>query len=280
MLYLVVVSIIWGFSFVLIKGSLVPLDSNFVSFARMLLSLVVFVPFVRLAGTTLSDKLQLMLIGGVQFGLMYVAYVASYQYLPAHAIALMTTTTPLFVTAFNDIYKKRIHKAFLLAALLAVAGGAAIRFPDQPSAMNLYGIALVQLSNVAFAYGQIAYKRLMASRPVLQDKNVFGLMYGGSVIVAGTFSWTTTDYHQLSIHPDQWLALLYLGLVASGLCFFLWNRGARKVNEGVLAIMNNLKIPIGVIASLAILKETTDYARLLLGCALFAAALWVNERRR
>ena len=42
--------------------------------------------------------------------------------------------------------------------------------------------------------------------------------------------------------------------------------------------MNNLKIPIGVIASLLILRETTDYRRLLVGCGLFAAALWVNSR--
>lgn len=276
MLYLLLVSIVWGFSFVLIKGTLVPLDSNFVSFARLLLSFVVFIPFARLAGSKLSDRLWLMLIGGVQFGLMYVAYVASYQYLPAYLIALLTTTTPLFVTVFNDIYERKIHKTFFLAALLAVTGGAIIQLPDQPLSANMAGIALLQISNAAFAFGQIAYKKLMASRKILRDKNVFGLMYGGAVAVAGAFSLATTDFHHLSVRPQQWCALLYLGIVASGLGFFLWNLGARRVNEGMLAAMNNLKIPVGVIASLLILRETTSYARLLAGCALFAVALWVN----
>jgi drug/metabolite transporter (DMT)-like permease len=167
-----------------------------------------------------------------------------------------------------------------MAALLAVAGGAAIEFPDQPSAVNAAGILLVQLSNAAFAFGQISYKRLMASREALRDKNVFGLLYGGAVFVAGLFCWATTGFHRLSVRPDQALALLYLGLVASGLCFFLWNLGARKVNPGMLAVMNNLKIPVGVAASLVILKEPAGYVRLILGCSLFAAALWVNERRR
>jgi drug/metabolite transporter (DMT)-like permease len=276
MLHLLFVSIIWGFSFVLIKGTLVPLDPSFVSFARLLLSFVAFMPFIRLAGIRLLDKLQLMLIGGIQFGLMYVAYVAAYQYLPAHVIALMTTTTPLFVTVFNDLYKKKVHTALLLAALLAVTGGAVIKFPDQPLSANLYGIVLLQVSNATFAFGQIAYKRLLDSRRTLQDKNVFGLTYGGAVIVTGSFSMATTDFNHFSVQPQQWLALLYLGIVASGLCFFLWNLGARKVNEGTLAVMNNLKIPIGVIASLVILGEDTDYARLLAGCALLAMALWVN----
>jgi drug/metabolite transporter (DMT)-like permease len=276
--YLILVSIVWGFSFVLIKGTLVSLDANFVSFSRLLLSLVVFLPFMRRTGLGLSDKLQLLLIGGIQFGFMYVAYVAAYQYLPAHLIALMTTTTPLFVTVFNDLHAKKIHKTFFFAALLAVAGGAVIELPDQPLRASLYGIALLQLSNAAFAFGQLAYKRWMASRPALQDTWIFWLLYGGAVMVAGAFSLATTDYANLNLRVHQGYALLYLGVVASGLCFFLWNLGARRVHEGTLAIMNNLKIPIGVIASLLILNESTDYARLAIGCGLFAAALWVNRR--
>ncbi len=279
MSYLIIVSIIWGFSFVIIKGSLVSLDSNFVSFVRLLLSFAVFLLFMRPAGIALADKLRFMFIGGVQFGLMYVAYVASYRYLPAHVIALMTTTTPLFVTVFNDTARKRFHGVFLMAALLAVAGGAVIEFPDQPSALSARGILLVQLSNAAFAFGQMAYRQLMAARAALSDKNVFGFLYGGAVIVAGLFSLMTTDFHRLTVHPGQWFALLYLGLAASGLGFFLWNLGARKVNEGILAVMNNLKIPVAVVASLLILKESANHMRLIFGCALFAAALWVNERR-
>lgn len=276
--YLILVSIIWGFSFVIIKGTLVSLDPNFVSFARLLLSFVLFLPFMRGTRLSLRDSVQLLIIGGIQFGVMYVAYVAAYQYLPAHVIALMTTTTPLFVTVFNDLYSKRIHKAFFFAALLAVAGGAVIELPDQPLGASLYGIALLQLSNAAFAFGQLAYKRWMASRPELQDTRIFWLLYGGAVIVAGACSLATTDYAGLRLQLHQGYSLLYLGIVASGICFFLWNLGARRVNEGALAVMNNLKIPIGVIASLLILKESTDFARLLLGCGLFAAALWVNKK--
>jgi drug/metabolite transporter (DMT)-like permease len=278
MLYLLIVSIVWGFSFVLIKGTLVSLDSNFVSFARLLLSFVVFMPLIRPAETPLSDRVRLMMIGGVQFGLMYVAYVAAYQYLPAHVIALMTTTTPLFVTAFGDIYARKFNKGFFTAALLAVTGGAIIELPDQSLFANLYGIALIQISNAAFAFGQIAYKRLADSRRILQDRSVFGFTYAGAAIVAGSFSLFTTDFHNLSVHIHQWMVLLYLGFIASGLCFFLWNLGARRVNEGTLAVMNNLKIPIGVVTGLVILKEHADYARLLVGCALITAALYVNKR--
>jgi drug/metabolite transporter (DMT)-like permease len=276
MLYLILVSIVWGFSFIIIKGSLVSLDSSFVSFARMLLSLLIFLPFMRISGVSRLEKLQLMAMGGLQFGLMYLAYISSFHYLPAHVAALLTTTTPIFVTIFSDLYDRRMHSVSLLAALLSFAGGVVLQLPNQALSSNVYGIVLIQISNAAFAWGQVAYKRWMSSRPELKNKNIFGLMYGGAILTTGGF-WLISAAGPPQIQPRQWLALLYLGIIASGLCFFLWNKGARKVGQGTLAIMNNMKIPVAVAASLAILGETTSYTRLLAGCALMLLALWVNK---
>jgi drug/metabolite transporter (DMT)-like permease len=278
MLNLILVSLIWGFSFVIIKGSLTSLDSSFVSFARLLLSLLLFIPLLRPSGTKLTEKVQLMLIGGVQFGIMYIAYIAAFRDLPAHVIALLTTTTPMFVSIASSLYEGKIRAYTVLAAFLAVAGGAVLQFPDQAFAANLRGIVLVQVSNAAFAFGQIAYRRWMAARPGLRDSSVFAFLYCGAVAVTIVASLATTDYPRLRIGPSQWFALLYLGVIASGLSFFLWNMGSRKVSAGVLAIMNNMKIPVGVLASLLILREKTDWFRLLIGCGLMFAALYLNER--
>jgi drug/metabolite transporter (DMT)-like permease len=58
----------------------------------------------------------------------------------------------------------------------------------------------------------------------------------------------------------------------------MWNVGSRRVNAGTLAIMNNLKIPLGIAASLLLLHETTDNLRLSAGCLFMLVALWLNER--
>jgi drug/metabolite transporter (DMT)-like permease len=190
----------------------------------------------------------------------------------------MTTTTPLFVTVVNDMVVRRIHKAFFVAAALAVAGGALIQLPDQSPASSIRGILLVQISNAAFACGQVLYKKWMAARPNLRDAQAFAFAYGGAALVAGACSLGTTSYSRLHVQPHQVLALLYLGILASGICFFLWNVGARKVNQGALAVMNNLKIPVGVFASLVLLGEATNYVCLLGGCSLFALALCLDWR--
>ena len=81
MIYLLVVSLVWAFSFGIIKDQLTSLDSNFVSFLRMVLSFIVFLPFIRFKKIPNQFIMRLILLGMIQFGLMYVAYIFAYQYL-------------------------------------------------------------------------------------------------------------------------------------------------------------------------------------------------------
>ena len=278
MIYLILVSFVWAFSFPLIKGYLTGLDPNFVSFARMFLSLLVFLPFLRFRGMEKPMGLKLAFTGAVQFGFMYIAYITSFQFLPAHTIVLLTTTTPLFVTLFNDLHSRKFNLLFFVAASMAFLGGAVIKYPDQPLRASLMGIVLVQISNVAFAFGQLYYKQISARHSSWSDRSVFGFLYLGAVILTAFFSMFTTRFSSIQVTAPQGLVLVYLGIIASGICFFLWNKGARFVNEGMLAILNNLKIPLGILASLILLGESTDTLRLVVGFGLMVGAAYLCER--
>jgi len=74
--------------------------------------------------------------------------------------------------------------------------------------------------------------------------------------------------------------LLYLGVAVSGLSYFLWNAGARRVSSGVLAVMNNIKIPLGMLVSLTCFGEPVQHASLLAGGTLILAALLPPLLRR
>ncbi|MEI7901962.1 MAG: EamA family transporter, partial [bacterium] len=71
-----------------------------------------------------------------------------------------------------------------------------------------------------------------------------------------------------------------LDILVSGLSYFLWNTGARRVPAGVLAVMNNLKIPLGVAISLLLFGEHTSVPALLAGSVLMCAALIPVLRRK
>jgi drug/metabolite transporter (DMT)-like permease len=97
--------------------------------------------------------------------------------------------------------------------------------------------------------------------------------FAATAVVAGPLvRWST-----FAPTGEQWLVLAFLGVVASGAGFFLWNRALPKVNPGTLAALNNAKIPLGVALSLLIFREPADLPRLGVSLVLLAAAVWVAE---
>jgi drug/metabolite transporter (DMT)-like permease len=277
LIYLLIVSLIWAFSFGIIKGQLTSIDPNFVAFARLLLSFLVFIPFIKIQNLKRKFIFQFILLGMIQYGVMYVTYILSYQYLKAYQVALFTIFTPLYVTLINDILHKKFHFRFLFSAVISVLGTAVIVF-DQFSDWNLrMGFVLVQVSNIAFAFGQIYYRKLMRRVSNITDLSVFGLLYMGAVIFTGIFSMVTTGYSSIVLETNQIWALIYLGVIASGICFFLWNFGARKTNPGILAVFNNIKIPAAIVVSLLFFGESADIIKLTAGLIIIAFAFLINE---
>lgn len=278
MIYLLIVSVIWAFSFGLIKGNLTGLDSNFVSFVRLFIPFLIFLPFIKFNKIEKKISLLLILNGSIQFGLMYITYIYSYQFLKAYEIAVFTILTPLYVTLINDSFQKKFNKLFFITSLLSIIGAAVIVYQNFERTNFVLGFLILQISNFCFAFGQIFYKRIMNKTENLNDKNVFGLLYFGAAVITFIFSLFTTDYSSLDLNSTQIFSLLYLGIVASGLGFFLWNYGARKTDTGALSIFNNLKIPLGVAASVFVFGEEGNIMKLLIGFIIITAALVVNEK--
>ena len=277
MLSLLLVSLIWAFSFGLIKGNLTGVDANFVAAARLGIAALVFLPFLRLKNISRPLIGKLLLIGAAQFGLMYIAYNYSFRYLSAYEVALFTVFTPIYVTLINDFNTRKLHWLNLVTAVLAVVGTAIVITNGWKNNDILIGFLLVQLSNLGFAFGQIAYKKVMGTERGILDRDVFGVLYMGGFAMATLSSAVFTPWASMVLTPKHIWTLIYLGLVASGLGFFLWNYGARKVEAGVLAIFNDLKIPLSILVSLTIFNEKANLVNLLIGGAIVLAALAIQQ---
>ena len=267
-------SFIWALSFGLLGNCLSGLPASFVALARMAGSFAVFLPFVRKA--PLSHAVGMMGIGAVQFGGMYLFYIAAFHYLPSHQVALFTATTPIYVVLIDGLMKKNLPPLHLAAAILAAMGGAGILWKGYSSGNGeLTGIVLAQLSNLCFAAGQIAYISLKNSWFGRSEASCFAYAYAGALLVtlpsglpSGLACWQ-------GISTVQWWLLAYLGVIASGVCFFLWNYGARRVTPVKLAIMNNLKIPLAAMTSLLLFREHSNMFLLSIGCLLILASFLI-----
>ena len=274
---LIAVTLLWAFSFSLIGVYLAgQVDPWFSVFTRILLATCIFLPFLNLRDKiSWNLRAMLMLSGAIQLGLMYGFYYHSFLYLSVPEVLLFTVMTPIYVTLVNDLLDKRFHFNFLLAAIVATAGAVAIRYDGIDSGF-ITGFLLVQGANLCFATGQVLYKRMMQNRNISQH-TVFGWFFIGALIVASVFFIVLGDASKMPTLSTQWTVLIYLGIVASGLGYFGWNKGATMVDVGTLAVMNNLLIPAGIVVNLAIWNRDADMLRLSVGGAIILLALLLNR---
>jgi drug/metabolite transporter (DMT)-like permease len=274
---LLIVSILWALSFGL-TAQVAGLGAPFVTAARTVLAALVFLPFLNVKGLPAKRVLAFAGIGALQFGLMYLLYVASFAWLRPSEVALFTIFTPLFVTLIDDLIERHLAWKHLLTAALAVLGTGICVWSGLGRSGLLRGFLLMQGANLCFALGQILYRRA-APASGKRDRELMGLLFLGATVVAVAMAVPSFQWDR-AVGMSRWqlAVLVYLGVVASGLGFFLFNAGARRTDIGTLAIFNNMKIPLAILASGLVFREAVDWPRLAAGGVVIACALGLNGR--
>jgi len=276
--WLIAASLLWAFSFGLIKGQLADVDPVVVAAARLLLAAVAFAPLLGRVNLPRGVVVRAMLLGMLQFGLMYVLYISAFAWLPAWMVALFTVFTPLYVTLMADLLARRFRLWHLLGAAVAVAGAGIIVWKGLPDGAGWRGVLLLQGANLCFAAGQVLFPALKR-RAGGHEASLLGWMYQGAAIL--TVAAVLIGRRDVVTGWDQsaLLAVLYLGLLPTALGFYLWNRGAARTSPGLLAGANNLKVPLAVLVSWVVFGESADYGRVLMGLVVIVGALFLAGRR-
>ena len=285
MIYLAIVSLIWAFSFGLIGSALSGVDSFLVATLRLGVASLIFLPFLRLKEIGSIDRFRLIIYGAIQFGLMYACYMRAYQFIPSHLVAIFSILTPVYVVLIHDLRRRTFSKHYLWVAILSVLGAASIKAKTIPSGDIWMGFGVMQAAGIAFAFGQVAYRDWKRANPQVPDRSVFALLSLGGVFSVGCFSLVLTDFQAVELSTDHWKAILYLGCVASGLGFFLWNKGASVSNPGTLAAFNNAVVPLAVLFSLFLFGEANNFdteslIRLIVGAGLIGTAVFLGQRSK
>lgn len=277
MSYLVAVTVLWAFSFSLIGVYLAgQVDVYFAVLTRITLALALFAPMLRPRATGLGPALGLMAVGAVQIGLMYLFFYQSFLFISVPEVLLFSIVTPIYITLLDDLLVGRFAPRYLLVAVLAVAGAAVIRYTEVGENVWL-GFALMQGANLCFAIGQVGYRRLALHLPAdVPLHRQFGWFFAGAWPVAAISFALLGDRSAMADTPIEWAVLLWLGIAASGLGYYAWNRGVAKVDAGTLAVMNNALIPAGLAVNLLIWNHDADLLRLAIGAAIIGGALAVN----
>jgi carboxylate/amino acid/amine transporter len=275
--YLILVTVLWAFSFSLIGEYIAGrVDSDFAVLARVSIAAVAFLPFTRWRGLPWRLAGGFWLAGMLQFGITYLCLYRSFTVLTVPEVLLFTVLTPIYVTLLDDGMARRFNPWSLVAAGVAVAGGIVIRF-HRIEGDYLIGFLLLQLANATFAAGQVLCRRLLVRYPVdLPLHRFFGHFFLGAMVLVIPSFLLFGDMSRLPQTAVQWGVLAWMGLFATALGMYGWVKGSTQVDAGTLAIMNELHVPAGLVVNLLIWNRDADLRTLSAGGAVILFSLWVN----
>jgi carboxylate/amino acid/amine transporter len=243
---------------------------------RVLLAAAVFLPLTRWRGVEPRFMAGVTLVGALQFGVTYICLYLSFNLLSVAEILLFTVLTPLHVTLIDDALERRFNPWALLAATVAVVGAGLIRY-DQLSSDFLGGFLLMQLANFTFAAGQVGYRHLARRFPsAVPLHRRFGYFFLGALAVVLPAWLAFGDPTRLPTTDLQWAVLLWMGVLATAVGQFCWNKGATQIDAGTLAVMNNLSVPVGLVLNLLFWDSKADLILLTIGGGLILASLQIN----
>ncbi len=224
---------IWGVTFVstktLINHGLSPTE---IFLYRFLIAYLCILPIApkRLFSNNIKDETLLMLCGLCGGTLYFITENSALCFTFASNVSLLICTAPIFTMLLgNMIYKFPLRKGMLLGSIIALCGVAMVVFNGSIAyGINPLGDFLTIIAVISWAVYSLLLKRLGCLYPTLFiTRKVF--FYGLTFVMAYIpITATSINIHKL-ISPTVCLTLLFLGIMASLLCYIMWNAAVNKL---------------------------------------------------
>ncbi|WP_292937242.1 DMT family transporter [Noviherbaspirillum sp.] len=273
-LILLLVTLVWGTSFPLLKSVAVDLNGVEISATRFLVATLCMTPFLLKAPRRAwADGLLLGILALVS----YVAQAYGLQHISSNRSAFLTSLNVVMVPFLGTLFGGRLSWMALLAALLAGLGIGLMSWEDGG---NLVGDAATVVCAIAYAL----YIIVLSRRASRHDAKYLAAAQIAVMAVLATL-WMLLQ----SIHSDALLSLpvrlaphyatlFYLGACATAAMLFLQAIGQREVPADKAAIIYAMEPVFAALFGWVWLNEALGW-RGIAGGAIDVCALILSEMR-
>lgn len=220
--------IIWSNTFVsskiLLHNGLSPAEIFAIRFA---LAYVAIIPFThsKLWCDNLKDELLMLVLGATGGALYFLAENTALKYTGVSNVCLLVCSAPLLTALLARWFGKseKMSSRLITGSLIAFAGAALVIVEDwKHMQLKLLGDMLALCGALSWAVYQLIIKRMCGKySTVFITRKVFAY---GLLTIAAFFVFDHPSFPLDSmLHPVVTGNLLFLGIIASGLCFWVWN---------------------------------------------------------
>lgn len=270
---LVTVTIIWGGGFVASDIALKTLAPFQIMSLRFLIAAICMGLLARkeLKSITKDEILCGFLLGAALFT-GFALQIVGLQYTTASKNAFLTATNVVMVPFIAFILeRKKIELKSIAGAILALTGAGVLSLQSGFS-IGL-GDSLTLGCAIGFAFQiYLTGKYVHRIRPAILNfmqmlsaciLSFIGLLLSGKINLEGVSS-------------SGWLAMLYLGVVSTTLCYFLQTWAQKHVDETKSAIILSMEAVFGTVFSVILLQEEVT-SRMILGSITILLAVLISE---
>lgn len=273
---------VWGTTFVntkvLYNSGLTPSE---IFFLRFLIAYVAiwFISPRKLFANSWRDEGFMLLLGITGGSLFFVAENSAVGLTYVNNVSFITSTSPLITVILGIVFVKSIKATWTLitGSLIALLGVGIVIFNGSFILhLNPWGDLLALLTAVCWAVYSLLMKAVSSKySAVFITRKIF---FYGLVTVLPMFlidPWTAT--FSMLMTPKVVLNLLFLGLIASFLCFALWTVVIARL--GVMTASNYQYLnPITTVVASAIFLSEPMTAIAYMGSALILIGVAVSNK--
>ncbi|WP_295936683.1 DMT family transporter [uncultured Alistipes sp.] len=275
---------VWGATFVstkvLIANSLTPAEIFLLRFA---LAYVCIWPFAgrRIWAGSWRDELTLALAGVMGGSLYFLAENVALEYAPASNVSLIVCTAPVWTALLlSCLYRNERMSGRQIAGSAMAFAGMVLVVLNGHFVLHLSpkGDLLALAAALMWMVYSLVIKRLGGRYPaIFITRKVF--FYGLLTILPVFFFRPMQLDPTILARPAVWGNLLFLGVVASMLCYVLWNAAMHKL--GAVRTTNYIYInPLVTIVTAAVCIGEQVTPAALAGAALILLGMWMAERSK
>ncbi len=247
----VIITLIWGSTWIVIKDQLGPVPPSWSITYRYMIACAAMFGYAAARQMPLrigrAGHMLAVGFGLPQFFLNFNFVYAAEQYITSGVVAVVFALLLVPNSALSWLFlKHRITPRFVIGSTIAIAGVSLLfvhevrATPAAPGSV-LIGIGLTILGVLSASASNImqATERLRA-RPII-PMIAWGMFYG--TVANALFGWITSGAPVIEYRLGYWLGVVYLGLFASALAFTLYFNIIREVGPG-RAAYSSLIVPI------------------------------------
>jgi drug/metabolite transporter (DMT)-like permease len=275
--------IVWGTTFVstkiLLQYGLTPVGIFFYRFLLAYLMIWFFCP-KRLWADTWKDEFLLFCTGLTGGSLYFITENTALDITLASNVSLIVSTAPLLTAFLSHLFVKgeKLKKTMVYGSFLALAGIALVVYNGNfIFKINPAGDILGLTASLMWGLYTIILKRLDIRYPVLFIiRKVF---FYGLITLAPVFYFKPlTIRMDILLNPVVTGNLLFLGVVASMLCYILWNIAVKYL--GAVRTTNYIYfMPIVTLLTSALIINEIITPIALLGAALILGGVYLAEKK-